>query len=105
MKKSDYLPMRAKHIDYSKLDPGIRADVRKLIEAGYTTTDSGDGVSKNFDEYPEALRFPHIAMESPSSNLAREAEQVFCLLGGEWVVEGSYSTRDKSFILFAAKER
>lgn len=97
-------PQSTKNIDYSELDPGIHDDVRKLIEAGITTTDSGDGVSENFDEYPEALRFPHIAMESPSTNLAWWAEEVKLILGSDWIVEGTYSTRDKQFILFAYKD-
>lgn len=32
--------------NYDELDPGIREVVRFLNEAGFTTTDSGDGVSK-----------------------------------------------------------
>jgi len=41
-------------IDYDEIDPGIRDVVRRLREAGYNTTDSGDGVTK-FAEGGEAM--------------------------------------------------
>lgn len=104
MSDDRYHPMSVNQLDYEKLDPGIRDDVKKLIDAGFITTDSGDGISKSADEYPEALPFPHIAMESPSTNLAWWAEEASKILGESWIVEGSYSTRGKKFILFAYKD-
>jgi hypothetical protein len=37
-------------IDYEELDPGIRVLVKELNDRGVITSDSGDGVSKPFDE-------------------------------------------------------
>lgn len=49
-------------INYDELDPGIREVVRRLNNAGFTTTDSGDGVSKPEILDGDALDFPHVYM-------------------------------------------
>lgn len=43
-------------IDYSELDPGICYVVQWLREAGFNTSDSGDGVSKLIDPVAEARK-------------------------------------------------
>lgn len=45
---------------YSDLDPGIRNTVRWLNEYGFTTTDSGDGISKLNINDGCALDYPHV---------------------------------------------
>lgn len=51
-------------IDYSQLDPGIRVLVWFLNDVGFTTTDSGDGVSKDPD--PECVYpAPHVHIFVP----------------------------------------
>ena len=45
-------------INYNNLDPGIREFVRELNDAGFVTTDSGDGVSK--PEFARVLHERHV---------------------------------------------
>lgn len=49
-------------IDYTKISPGIRELVRKLNEAGFVTTDSGDG--SNYENGMEcAIPFPNVHID------------------------------------------
>ena len=48
-------------IDYMDLDPGVRRLVRIIRNAGFNTTDSGDGVSKGEDGEP----YPHVHIVLP----------------------------------------
>lgn len=47
-------------VGYGGLDPGIRETVRTLREAGFDTTDSGDGESKQAAGFTDALATPHV---------------------------------------------
>jgi hypothetical protein len=81
-------------LNYGDLDPGIRAEVEVLRNAGFRTTDSGDGVSK-IGKMECVLPFKHVvAMTSPDS-MVLDAEAARELLGEGWVVEATYSTEDK----------
>jgi hypothetical protein len=62
-------------IDLQALDPGIRETVRRLREAGFDTSDSGDGRSKPADPV-EVLDFPHVAIRASASSLIGEAERL-----------------------------
>lgn len=46
-------------LNYEEMDPGIRDVVKALNEAGFETTDSGDGSKAATDE--DAFAFPHVA--------------------------------------------
>lgn len=101
-----------------ELDPGIAAVVRLLREAGFDTTDSGDGVSKPQDWYEsgEALPFPHVFVMMRASDFLLsadfalrsfgEAARMQSLLDGHepgWRVEASYAPQDHSVVLMASK--
>jgi hypothetical protein len=90
-------------IDLSALDPGIRDVVRRIREAGFETTDSGDGVSKSADWYAsgEAIPFPHVAVETTPGWMVSDAHQLAELLGDGWNVEATYATHDQVASLFA----
>jgi hypothetical protein len=98
-------------VDYRYLDPGIRDIVRRLNEAGFETTDSGDGVSKPREMFEAgcAIPFPHVVAVSRPETMIADAERAAAVLGEGWTVEASYSTHDKSTHLFArtldARER
>lgn len=93
--------------DYEQLDPGIRGIVRLLREAGFETTDSGDGVSKpgagvvDNDGVMEVMDLAHVAATVSIDTMRSEADRLQMLLGADWVVEASYSARDQSALLFA----
>lgn len=95
--------------DGTALDPGIRDVVKLLREHGYATTDSGDGVSKpeGWHESGEAMPYPHVACTTESATLRADSERLVELLRENgfdgWEVEGSFSTRDKTSVLFAWK--
>lgn len=85
--------------DYQILDPGIRDTVRRVHEAGFETTDSGDGVSK-----PAAgmvFPFPHVAAVSAPGTIIADADRLAAVLGPDWVVEAVYQTLTQSAYLFA----
>lgn len=48
-------------VDYGDIDPGIRGVAKALNEAGFETTDSGDGRSKFLDPKWDATRCPTMA--------------------------------------------
>jgi hypothetical protein len=89
-------------LDYSILDPGIAPTVRLLREAGFETTDSGDGESKppSWFQTGEALPFPHVVVTSHPDTLIPDSEVVQWLLGPTWTVEATYTTHDGVAILF-----
>lgn len=91
-----------KEIDYDELDPGIRDVVRLLREAGFETTDSGDGVSKPKDDMC-VLEYPHVFAMTDPAHMVPEADRLAALLGPEWDVDVSYSPRNSKAILSAAK--
>jgi hypothetical protein len=90
--------MRHDAIDYGELDPGICEAVRKLRAAGLNTTDSGDGVSKPADCRTMDEPHVHIVSSGPRMML-RDARRAQDVLGAEWYVEATYSTRDGKTIL------
>lgn len=90
-------------VDYAALDPGIREIVRRVNDAGFETTDSGDGVSKPADWYAigEAIPFPHVVAATTPGLMVPAAERLAAVLGPEWNVEAVYQTLTKSAHLFA----
>ena len=58
-------------VPWDYLDPGIRETVRLLRDAGFETTDSGDGVSK--PEVGRCLSFGHVFIEVSPDKLISEA--------------------------------
>jgi len=87
-------------MNYEELDSGIRDIVRKLREAGFETTDSGDG--SKYDTMGGALAYPHVFIEVPDAgSIIDEAHRAATLLGDDWEVEASYSTRNKIGMLAA----
>lgn len=87
---------------FAGLDPGIRDVVALLWRHGFTTTDSGDGVSKASDA--GALDVPHVFAVVDSGLLIAESHRLADLLAGEdpgWTVEASYSPRDGVALLMA----
>ena len=83
---------RMKTINYDKLDPGIRNTVKALNEAGFHTTDSGDGISKPADA--REMDFPHVAMKCSKEQIHSEADRLLAFMQdrepGKWVVEATY---------------
>jgi hypothetical protein len=86
-------------LDYETLDPGIRRLVRKLNEAGYRTTDSGDGISKGENAVEP---YPHVHIALPRAvNMERTADALLALIE-TWVeatpddlhIQVSYSPLD-----------
>lgn len=80
-------------VPWDNLDPGIRRLVRLLIDHGFDTTDSGDGVSK-FDAEGKPLpgwesddpsfewvsRTPHVYMRTEPDALASECDRLLRVL-------------------------
>lgn len=69
--------------DYESLDPGIRKVVRLLHEWGFSTTDSGDGVSKLSPDAPAAddvIPWPHVFIETTPANLVKDAVRLYAKL-------------------------
>lgn len=77
-------------INYDQIDPGIRETVRKLNEAGFVTTDSGDGVHKfspdfsyengNKPDGHEVLDYPHVVIQVELDNMVSETDRLFNLV-------------------------
>lgn len=86
------------------LDPGIREAVLLLRDAGFETSDSGDGRSK--PPAGIAYPFPHVIATTTKAQLLDEADRMLATLTAHpcgikgWVVEAIYSTRD-GCVLFA----
>lgn len=68
-------------LNYDELDPGIREVVRFLNEAGFTTTDSGDGVTKPPDE-DCVIPVPNVHIPVPATVAVAESHKVMQLLEG-----------------------
>lgn len=75
-------------INYDELDPGIRELVRQLREAGWNTTDSGDGVSKPVDERVFDTAHVVIFLE-PQEDLVLQADVL-----QHWLKTRGYPTFD-----------
>jgi hypothetical protein len=86
---------------WDELDPGIVGVVRMLFDAGFATTDSGDGVSKRGSGMEGVLPMPHVVVrvddpselvavtDSVMAHLADAGFDMDPLFG--WHVEGTYS--------------
>lgn len=86
--------------DYAQLDSGIREIVRTLRERGWNTTDSGDGSSKPKEK--REFDFPHVAVAvGGHQDLRRNAYVLAADLPAGWIVEATFSTKDKISLLFA----
>lgn len=97
-----FVPGTAPPVDYDALDPGIRDIVRKLNDAGWVTTDSGDGVSKP-REPGEVLDFPHVAVATTPGLMVANAYALRQWLTVEKLggtVEATYSPDDGTAVLF-----
>lgn len=88
------------------LDPGIRDVVQLLWAHGFTTTDSGDGVTKYMlygDD--EALTAPHVAITTNPDRLFDDAERLRDALVAEGItlrpgqIQASYDPVDDSCVL------
>lgn len=89
-------------IDYEDLDPGIRQTVRWFRAHGFSTTDSGDGVSKAeelADDEGCALNYPHVVIVVEPAELIAETDRTIACLKAIGIecdpfgvhVEGSYA--------------
>ena len=87
-------------MNYDQLDPGIRETVRLLQNAGFDTTDSGDGVTKSHVDGC-TMPFAHVAAVVTVEALISDAERMQAVLGSGWHVEASYSTEDRQALLLA----
>lgn len=86
----------------AKLDPGIRETVVRVNEAGFETTDSGDGVSKPAD--CRVFDCPHVIVKVSPAEGVSESHRLLKLLGDPWIVECSYSANDEACVLIARKD-
>jgi hypothetical protein len=81
----------------ASLDPGVRDLVAALRAAGFNTTDSGDGVSK--DSACRELDYPHVMIVVPATHVVEEAHRLQAWIDvdrrfSRWTVEASYSPKD-----------
>lgn len=63
-------------MNYDDLDPGIRETVRRLNAAGFETSDSGDGVSKDGEE--RVLDVAHVVIVAKPETLIEDSKKL-CL--------------------------
>lgn len=87
---------------WEELDPGISEAVRLLWDAGFQTTDSGDGSKAGSQE--GALPYPHVFAVVEPARMAAEADRArgvpWGVLGlGEPEVEATYSPDDGVAVL------
>lgn len=89
--------------NYDQLDPGIRDIVKLLHDNGFDTTDSGDGISKSKDGWPEneIIPYPHVFCVDTVNTLINESWRLLKILPKGWKVEASYSPNDNKAILMA----
>lgn len=73
-------------LNLAELDPGIRDIVAHLRAAGFETTDSGDGRSKEPD--PEVMPFAHMAIASEPARLLADADAALAFLAAAGVPPG-----------------
>lgn len=90
---------------WNQLDAGIVKAVRLLWEAGYTTTDSGDG--SKFEYMDGALEYPHVVVRTTPENLIADTHRILNLNWSEAgydlpKVEGSYCANDEIAIVFVS---
>lgn len=84
------------------LDAGVKDIVCMLIDAGFRTSDSGDGRLEGVKEHMEGtMPFPHVAAFTDRENMISEADRMHALLPEGWYVEASYSTGCGTCVLLA----
>lgn len=92
-------------INYDELDPGIRDVVRAINEWGWTTCDSGDGVSK--PDFARTFDCPHVVATTEPAAMIYSADALAKMLverfGRRWFVEATYSMKDGKALLVAMK--
>jgi hypothetical protein len=89
-------------LDLSELDPGIRDIVGHLRAAGFDTTDSGDGRSKEPD--PEVMPFAHVALHSGPARMISDADVLLVFLSAADVppgfrIQASYDPEDETAVI------
>ena len=91
--------------NYDELDPGIRDIVRALNDAGFYTTDSGDGVSKPQDWYDggDAIPYPHVVVSSSPHSVVHDATAIAQLLGPEWEAEATFIASSATAYVFVSR--
>lgn len=94
--------MSAEHLDYDTLDPGVRDVVRRLVECGFITTDSGDGVTKPAEQ--RTMDTPHVMCVTAAETLITAADYMQTVLGDDWTIQASYDPKDGSAVLVAMLE-
>lgn len=91
--------------DYASLDDGIRATVQGLREAGFNTTDSGDGSKAGFME--GAMDRPMVAVLAQSrATICDDADALLGWLSEHeperlWDVSATYAPRDGVAVIVA----
>lgn len=102
-----YTSAEMDQIDLAALDPGIRNVVAHLRAAGFDTTDSGDGRTKNLSD-PEVLPFAHVVIDSMPTDLLADAHDLHnvatdaCATVGfpsGFQIEATYDPADSSAII------
>lgn len=91
--------------NYDELDPGIRATVRALNDAGFYTTDSGDGVSKPREWYEggHAIPCPHVVVSASPASVVHDALAIARLLGPEWEAEATFVASSGTAYVFVSR--
>jgi hypothetical protein len=74
-------------LDLDQLDPGIRDIVAHLRAAGFETTDSGDGKTKEQPD-PEVMPWANVAIATEPARLMADAVAVQVFLGAANVPPG-----------------
>lgn len=95
-------------IDYNEIDPGIRHVVKALNDAGYETSDSGDGTKVGMEC---AVDFAMVAgslplgvvgavalIEGAADEIARVASNVD---GKQWKCDASYDSDSREWVWVA----
>ena len=95
-------------MNIEELDPGIRRHVLSLRDAGFETTDSGDGISKLGGPGEGCmLDAPNIAIVLPAVDCLIEealgAQRVLDEIEDGWRVEACWSTYDRVPVLLCLR--
>ena len=96
-------------MNYNELDPGIRPHVRALNDAGFRTTDSGDGVSKIGTEGEECmLPFANVICPLENDDTWRDKAWAIKAVLDEieegWSVDVTWSTRDEVLVALCSRD-
>lgn len=82
--------------DYAALDPGIRDAVRLLRDAGFETTDSGDGRTK--PAMARTFDWPHVVVRLRAGQTVADIERIGRLLVG-WQLEVSVAPDEPTLLI------